>query len=69
MRGVAIGLFYTVFYIGSMVIPPVAGYAIDLTGSLVTAIILIPAFLVAALLVFATFHRLRVRHRRRADDG
>ena len=61
VRGVAMGLFYTVFYLGSMVIPPIAGLAIDLTGSLASAVLLIPAFLVLAMFVFAIFHRLRVR--------
>ena len=60
-RGPALGLFYTIFYLGSVVSPPLAGWVIDRTGSLAIGIMLMPALLLLAIIVFAVFHRQRVR--------
>lgn len=60
-RGPALGLFYTIFYLGSVVSPPLAGWVIDRTGSLATGIMLMPALLLLAIVVFAVFHRQRIR--------
>jgi MFS family permease len=60
-RGAALGLFYTIFYLGSVVMPPLAGWAIDASGSLATGIMMMPALLLIALVVFAVFHRQRIR--------
>jgi predicted MFS family arabinose efflux permease len=60
-RGVALGLFYTVFYLGSVVTPPLAGWAIDASGSPATGMMMMPALLLLAIVVFAVFHRQRIR--------
>lgn len=58
-RGAALGLFYTVFYLGSVVTPPVAGWAIDASGSPVTGMMMMPVLLLLAIAVFAVFLRKR----------
>lgn len=60
-RGAALGLFYTVFYLGSVVTPPLAGWAIDASGSPATGIMMMPALLLLAIAVFAVFHWQRIR--------
>jgi predicted MFS family arabinose efflux permease len=59
VRGAALGLFYTVFYLGSVMTPPLAGWVIDASGSLASGIMLMPVLLVSAIGVFAIFHRKR----------
>jgi MFS family permease len=58
-RGAALGLFYTVFYLGSVVTPPVAGWAIDASGSPATGMMMMPVLLLLAIAVFAVFLRQR----------
>jgi predicted MFS family arabinose efflux permease len=58
-RGAALGLFYTVFYLGSVVTPPVAGWAIDASGSPATGMMMMPVLLLLAIAVFAVFLRKR----------
>jgi predicted MFS family arabinose efflux permease len=60
-RGAALGLFYTVFYMGSVVTPPLAGWAIDASGSPATGIMMMPALLLLSIAVFAVFHWQRIR--------
>jgi predicted MFS family arabinose efflux permease len=60
-RGTALGLFYTVFYLGSVVTPPLAGWAIDTSGSPSSGIMMMPALLLLAIAVFAIFLRQRTR--------
>jgi predicted MFS family arabinose efflux permease len=60
-RGTALGLFYTVFYLGSVVTPPLAGWAIDTSGSPASGIMMMPALLLLAIAVFAIFLRQRTR--------
>jgi len=60
-RGAALGLFYTVVYFGSVATPPLAGWAIDASGSQATGIMMMPALLLLAIAVFAVFLRQRTR--------
>jgi predicted MFS family arabinose efflux permease len=60
-RGSALGLFYTFFYLGSVVTPPFAGWVIDTTGSLANGILMVPVLLTLAIAVFAVFHHGRAR--------
>jgi predicted MFS family arabinose efflux permease len=55
VRGPALGIFFTIFYAGSVIAPPLAGWSIDKTGSIETAIYLIPGSLVIGLIAYSFF--------------
>ena len=69
VRGIAMGLFYTMFYLGMVIIPALGGLVIDLSGSLASGILLIPVLLLLSLMFFSAFYRRRVRHLRHLQSA
>jgi predicted MFS family arabinose efflux permease len=60
-RSLGLGLFYTWWYLGLAVAPPLAGLAFDLSGAGEVPMILAAAFALAALPALALFRRLQGR--------
>ncbi len=55
VRGTALGIFFTVFYAGSLLAPPLAGWMIDQTGHIDAAIYLMPVILFSGLIAYSLF--------------
>ncbi len=60
VRARIFGIFYSVFYAGSVIAPALAGWVIDSTGTLTAGMLLVPAILVTTVLMYRVFMR---RHR------
>lgn len=60
-RAVGMGIFFTVYYLGMGVFPPIAGYARDVTGNPAAPLFLAGAAILFALLALSGFRLVQVR--------
>ena len=66
-RAVGMGLFWSIFFIPMTLLPPLTGFARDLTGDATTPLAAAAAFTASALLALAGYARLRRRIIRTAE--
>ena len=65
-RAVGMGIFFTVYYLGMGVFPPIAGYARDVTGNPAAPLFLAGVAILLALLALSGFRLIQVRQVQRA---
>ena len=61
-RAIGMGIFYTVYYVGMGVFPPIAGYARDVTGNPAAPLILAGVAILFAFLALLGFRIIQIRH-------
>jgi len=61
-RAIGMGIFYTVYYVGMGVFPPIAGYARDVTGNPAAPLILAGVAILFAVLALLGFRIIQIRH-------
>jgi MFS family permease len=63
-RAIGMGVFYTFFYLGMAVLPPLAGWAGDMTGTGETSLVVVAGFHLIAVAGLAAFAAIAARRRR-----
>jgi MFS family permease len=61
-RAIGMGIFYTVYYVGMGVFPPIAGYARDVTGNPAAPLLLAGVAILFAVLALLGFRIIQIRH-------
>lgn len=61
-RAIGMGIFFTVYYVGMGVFPPIAGYARDVTGNPAAPLVLAGVAILFAALALFGFRLLQIRH-------
>jgi len=61
-RAIGMGIFYTVYYVGMGIFPPIAGYARDVTGNPAAPLVLAGVVILFAVLALLGFRIIQIRH-------